>query len=52
MEQPSIVPEPPPPPVSDKREKLAPLIKGIPARETHAILEMLWAMGPLSKLAR
>jgi hypothetical protein len=49
MEQRPIPPEPEDRP-EDGREELAALIRDKPARETHAILEMLWALGPLSKL--
>jgi hypothetical protein len=40
------------PPARDGREELSELIKNIRPRDTHALLEAMCALGPLSKLCR
>ena len=53
MEKPSRVPDPPPSPASpDPRDDLAALIRDVRPRDTHGLLEAMWALGRLSKLDR
>ncbi len=43
---------PAPPPARDGRDELSDLLKNVRARDTHALLEAMCALGPLSKLCR
>ena len=55
MDQPPVPPEPAmpaSPPARDGRDELSDLIKNIRPRDTHALLEAMCALGPLSKLCR
>jgi hypothetical protein len=55
MDQSPIPPEPvtpASPPAPDGRDELSDLIKNIRPRDTHALLEAMCALGPLSKLCR
>jgi len=55
MDQPPMPPEPltpASPPTRDARDELSDLIKNIRPRDTHALLEAMCALGPLSKLCR
>lgn len=40
------------PPARESKDELSDLIKNIRARDTHALLEAMCALGPLSKLNR
>jgi len=55
MDQPTTLPEPvtpAAPPARDGHEELSDLIRNIRPRDTHALLEAMCALGPLSKLRR
>jgi len=55
MDQPPMPPEPVMPasaPARDGRDELSDLIRNIRPRDTHALLEAMCALGPLSKLCR
>lgn len=55
MDRPPMPPEPSTPassPARDGRDELSDLIKNIRPRDTHALLEAMCALGPLSKLCR
>lgn len=56
MEKPPSAHAPPPPASlttqTDPREDLAGLIRDVRPRDTHGLLEAMWALGRLSKLDR